>query len=342
MNFKSFPFIIPVFIPHAGCPHQCAFCNQYAITHQPIKKNLFLKNLRSITEEYLTYKKDKVRHVQIAFYGGNFLGLKKTLLKSLLSEAKKLTVEKKIDSIRFSTRPDTISEQLLDICKDYPVRTIEIGAQSMDDEVLLKSRRGHSSFATEKAVELVKKKNFELGVQMMTGLPCDDEAKAFYTGKQIAKLEPDFVRIYPTVILKNTLLERWFNKGEYKPFSLEKSVFIVKKLYLLFRSQKIKVIRMGLQSSTELDHGSVVIAGPYHPAFGHLVHSKIFFDLAISAIKKKVFPGGSVIIMVHPKSVSKMRGINNTNIKRLKDIFFLKKLRIIPNSSIAQDNIEVL
>ena len=237
------PFIIPVFLPHMGCPHRCAFCNQAAITHS--KQNKFpLERIDKYIDTFLNYSGKQRMPVQLAFYGGNFLGLKPDYIKSLLVTASQFVTAGRIDNIRFSTRPDTVDQQRLDLISDAPVLTVELGVQSMDDRVLALSKRGHKSSDTEKAVELLKKRGYEIGLQMMVGLPGDDKYKTFATGRRIAKLSPDFVRIYPAVVLENSLLAKWYRQGNYVPWSLGFCVSIVKELYLFFRKKNIPVIRM--------------------------------------------------------------------------------------------------
>lgn len=336
----SRPFIIPVFLPHQGCPQRCIFCNQIAITS--IKKNLpSTKRLRSWINEYIKYKGKQRHPVQIAFYGGNFLGLKTDDIMRLLHEAARFVKDGLIDSIRFSTRPDTIDIQRLDVIKQYPVATIELGVQSMDDQVLAAANRGHTALDTEKAVELLKAHKYEIGLQMMVGLPGDDETKSLATGRRMAGLGPDFVRIYPTAVLANSPLAALYRQGEYTPWPLERCVIIVKNLYLMFINNKIPVIRMGLQASGDLAEGSTILAGPYHPAFGHLVHSEIFLDRAAAAIKSEKSNHETITLKVHPRNISKMRGLNNQNIEILKRKFQIKHIRIIPDPALSKDRLVV-
>ena len=342
------PFIIPVFLPNLGCPHRCVFCNQAVITGA--KQNIpSPEQLQFQINKFLDYKGKYRNKVQISFYGGNFLGLKKSYIKSLLYEATKFVNTGKVESIRFSTRPDTIDNERLDTLKDFPVRTIELGVQSMDDSVLAMAKRGHTSSDTEKAVNLLKKRNYEIGLQMMVGLPGDDEIKALDTGRRIADLSPDFVRIYPAIVFEKTILASWYKKGSYTPLSLETCVSLVKKLYLYFGKNSIHVIRMGLQASEYLTKNSTILAGPYHPAFGHLVYSEIFLDMAASVLESKNLESKSreskkgscdkVIIKVHPQSISRMRGLKNRNIEILKTGFHIKSLKIIPDFSVKKDEI---
>ncbi|MDO9566855.1 MAG: radical SAM protein [Candidatus Desulfaltia sp.] len=330
------PFIIPVFLPNAGCPHQCAFCNQTAITGERQKK-ISSEKLNSYINEFINHKGPQRKKIQISFYGGNFLGLKKDYVCSLLDEASKFVRQGRVDSLRFSTRPDTIDKDRLVIIKDYPVSTIELGVQSMDDRVLAMARRGHTAVDTEKAVCLLKERNYEIGIQMMVGLPGDSDTGAFATGRRIAGLYPDFVRIYPTLVLDKSPLAGWYRKGEYTPLSLKKCVSLVKRLYLLFEEKNIIVIRMGLQASESLSKESTILAGPYHPAFGHLVFSEIFLDKALAAMELENPLRDRISIKVNPKNISRIRGLNNSNIEILKKRFNIKAIQIIPDLNLTEN-----
>jgi histone acetyltransferase (RNA polymerase elongator complex component) len=337
---KDTPFIIPIFLPNLGCPHQCAFCNQTSITGVT-SDTISPETLCFLINEFLEYKKTQRRSVQVSFYGGNFLGLKKDYIRILLDETTKFVKNKKVDSIRFSTRPDTISDKQLNIIKDYPVSTIEIGVQSMDNQVLAMAKRGHTALDTEKAAALLKQQNYDVGMQMMVGLPGDDENKSLFTAQRIASLSPDFVRIYPTVVLARSRLAVWYRKGEYTPWSLSRCVSLAKNLYLFFKSKKIPVIRMGLQASEDLAKDTTILSGPYHPAFGHMVHSEIFMDMAVSIMEAKNGSCDKITINVHPRSISKMRGLKNKNVESLKKKFQIKSLEIIPDLSLAEDKLTV-
>ncbi|MBW2563758.1 MAG: radical SAM protein [Deltaproteobacteria bacterium] len=337
---RNKPFIIPVFLPNIGCPHQCAFCNQSAITS--IKQKIpSPERLHKIVNNFLKYKGKDRDLVQIAFFGGNFLGLKAAHIKSLLYEASKFVTAGSVDSLRFSTRPDTINNETLDILSPFPVSTIELGVQSMDDHVLAMSKRGHTSADTKNAVRLLKERDYEIGLQMMVGLPGDDETKAQLTGRQLADMSPDFVRIYPTVVLSGSLLAKWYQNGKYAPMPLEQCIILVKNLYLMFRENDIKVIRMGLQASEDLEKGSEILAGPYHSAFGHLVFSRVFLDRATAILETEVSVRDEVCIKVHPRSISKMRGLKNRNVKTLKRKFNIKSIKVIPEPSLAENSLIV-
>ena len=337
---KNIPFVVPIFLPHGGCPNHCVYCNQMSITGAT-PGDLSGETLDSLVHRFLQFKGNRRQHIQVAFYGGNFLGLKKDTIKRLLDASTTLVEKGIIHSIRFSTRPDTINKELLDFIEEYPVSTIEIGVQSMDDQVLRMSKRGHTAEDTIKAVALLKSRTYDIGLQMMVGLPGDSDIKALTTAQRVVELSPSFARIYPTVVLSGSLLADWHQKGKYTPWSLGRCITIVKKIYLLFHSNNIPVIRMGLQASADLEKGSTIVAGPYHPAFGHLVHSAIFFDKAVKTLTSKKDLPDNVFINVHPDSIPKMRGLNNSNIDRLKEKFHIQSLHIIPNPTLAKDKLTV-
>jgi histone acetyltransferase (RNA polymerase elongator complex component) len=202
--------------------------------------------------------------------------------------------------------------------------------------VLDMAKRGHTALDTQKAVFRLKEVGYTIGLQMMVGLPKEDEADSLYTAYRISELEPDFVRIYPTIVLKNSLLARWYENGTYRPWSLKRSIAHVKTLYLFFKKKNIPVIRMGLQASEDLDSGDAVLTGPYHPAFGHMVYSQIFLDKATTILEKKKIFHEKVVLSVHPRSISKMKGMKNHNVDILKKRFQLQSLKIVPDPSLDE------
>ena len=247
-----------------------------------------------------------------------------------------------MDGIRFSTRPDTIDTERLDILENYPVATVELGVQSMDDQVLALAGRGHSASDTIRAVEALKERQLGVGLQMMVGLPGDSGAQALVTARKIADLGPDFVRIYPTVVVKNSRLAQWFKRGKYTPLSLEDAVTLVKKIYLIFKQEEIEVARMGLQATDDLEDGSTVLAGPHHPSFGHLVYSEIFYDQAVAEIESAGLVKDTLTILVNPRSISKMRGLNNSNIKKLKNQFRFDSIAVMPDLELGEDDLRLV
>ncbi len=337
---KNTPFIIPVFIPQAGCPHQCIYCDQSAITRTP-QTPLTPQSLKEAVFSFLPFRQPHRSPTQIAFYGGNFLGLEEKYLLSLLETTAEIIACNHADAIRFSTRPDTVTKEYLDLLSPFPVSTIELGVQSMKDPVLKRSNRGHTAADTTNAVALLKEKGYEIGLQMMTGLPKDDDAGAIETTERIIHLAPDFVRIYPTIVLKKSPLARMYQQGRYTPPDLDHCVELAADLYRRFTRRKIPVIRMGLQASDGFET-ETVLAGPYHPAFGHLVISRFFFHAAADLLEQKergeqeTRKETSITLKVHPSSIPRMRGHKNENIGRLKERFGLLEVRVISDDHLSQ------
>ena len=336
MQKRARPFIVPVFIPHAGCLHRCVFCDQIAITggRREIPSP---QELRSHIGTFLAHRAAWHGPAQIAFYGGNFLGLDPIRVRGLLRIANEFVADGRAESIRFSTRPDTIDPERLDALLEFPVTTVELGVQSMDDDVLALSARGHTTADTRRAVGLLQESGYAVGCQLMVGLPGDDRIRSCASAGRVAALQPDFVRIYPTVVLAGSLLARWYAQGVYRPLALEQGVDLVKELYLFFRRRNIAVIRMGLQAAADLVPGTTIVAGPYHPAFGHLVHAEVFRERAGEKIVTAT--GDSVTLAVHPHSLSRLRGLKNANIERLTEQFHLRKLHIIPDPTLDPEEV---
>lgn len=334
------PFIVPVFIPHAGCPHQCAFCNQTLIADRP-KDMPSEKDISADISRFLSYQQPHHDAPQISFYGGTFLGIGKKWILKFLGVAEGFVSRGEAASIRFSTRPDTITSEALDLIKAFSVKTIEIGIQSMDDAVLKRSLRGHTARDTRKAVGLLKKCGYDIGLQMMIGLPGQDDSSAQLTAQEIAGLQPDFVRIYPAIVLKNSRMEKWYREGTYEPLSLDMAVAQTKKLYGLFQDKQVPVIRMGLQASQGLDSDTAIVAGPYHPAFGHLIHAEVFYDKAAAVLAAESLPIHKTVLRVHPSSISKMRGLKNANIIRLKSNYQLDTIEVISDGSVSETDLFV-
>ncbi|BBO90204.1 elongator complex protein 3 [Desulfosarcina ovata] len=332
--------IIPLFIPHLGCPHQCVFCNQRTITgataHTPSTEQI-----RTEVKRFLRHAKKRYASVQISFFGGNFLGLAPHIMKQLLDAAVPFVQRGDVNSLRFSTRPDTVSHQTLDRIGDYPVSTVELGVQSMNDNVLRAVARGHQAADTVTAARLVKERGYQLGLQMMVGLPGDDNDGALATARRLVALKPDFIRIYPTLVLAGSPLADLWRHGRYQPMALDACVTLVKKLFLLFNRHQIPVVRMGLQASDGLADGRNLLAGPYHPAFGHLVHGEIVLDAIQSILADDCPANGHLSIVTHPKMVSRVQGLNKRNLRQLQERYPLSDVVIIQDENFAPNQIRV-
>ncbi len=262
--------IIPIFVPHKGCPHQCSFCNQKHITGQ--SDGTTPEKAEEIINTYLSTIDTKKHRAEIAFYGGSFTAIDIDYQNSLLEVANRY-LDKGVKGIRLSTRPDSINRQILDNLKSYGVTEIELGVQSMRDSVLKANERGHTAKDVEDAVSLIREYPFSLGLQQMTGLYQDTFSDDIYTAERIASIRPDFVRIYPTLVFNNTRLADYYREGLYKPHTLEEAVTLCKKLKAIYDAYGIKIIRLGLLMSEE-EAKNNYICGPYDPRFRELVEEK--------------------------------------------------------------------
>lgn len=321
--------IIPIFVPHRGCPHDCIFCNQKKITG--VSTEVTSEEARNIIEEYLpTIPKDA--SVEIAFFGGSFTAIDEKTQNELLSVAKEYVVKGLVSDIRMSTRPDCISLDILNRLKEYKTTIIELGVQSMDAKVLHDSARGHDIESVIKSSHLIKESGINLGLQMMVGLPSDTEEKCIETARKFIELNPFCVRIYPTLVVKDTGLETLLNGGEYKPFTLEECISIVKKLLVLFYVNNINVIRVGLQATEDIQLGKGIVDGPYHPAFRELVEGEMFKDyLHYLVIQNKTV--SNLEIKTNNKNISKVVGNKKSN-----KLFFKNELNI--NMKTKPENID--
>ena len=280
------------------------------------------------------------RPLQIAFYGGNFLGIPKDAMISLLDAAASLVSTDPLSGIRFSTRPDTISPERLAILANYPVRLVEVGIQSLNDEVLSASHRGHDAQTAVGAVERLKAAGHGVGIQLMVGLPGDRASTAIATSRQAAGLQPDAVRIYPTVVLKHSQLAVWTAQGRYRPWHLDNAVAVVADMVRVFARKRIPVIRMGLHADEGLQDTGTIVAGPYHPAFGHLVQSRLFRDALHRELTCRHPLPVSVTVGVHHRSRSRAGGLRNATVTELERAFSVK-LHFTSDDSLSENQLWV-
>ncbi|MEE0946267.1 MAG: radical SAM protein [Acutalibacteraceae bacterium] len=306
---------ISFFITHQGCPHRCSFCDQRSITGQTDLPTA--QTVTKTVEEALENHCLSGKNTEIAFFGGSFTAIDRNYMLSLLEAAYPFVKAKRVCGIRISTRPDAIDEEILEILKKYGVTSIELGAQSMSDEVLSLNKRGHSAEDVYKACSLIKSYGFSLGLQMMTGLYKATKESDRNTVQEFIKLSPDTVRIYPTVVLKHTALAGFVEKGEYVPFSLEETIEQCCEYYEDFSKNGINVIRMGLHHINEEDY----IAGPWHPAFSQLCMSQIILNKLIKEIRD--LPEGEYIINVNASDISTFIGQKRSNLVKLKAMGYI-------------------
>lgn len=314
--------IIPVFIPHLGCPHDCVFCNQ-----KRISGSLLPAGPEDIVRAVEGGLKQSAGRPQLAFYGGSFTAIDVPEQERLLGAAQPYLKRGELSSLRLSTRPDAIDDETLDRLARYGVSTIELGAQSMVDSVLKKSGRGHTSLDTEKAAKHIKSRGFQLILQMMTGLPGSSDELDIETAKRVISLKPDGVRIYPTVIIRDTALFDLWQAGKYREHTVEDAVRVCAEILPLFEKAGIPVIRLGLNPTDDLSGGDAA-GGAYHPALGELVRSRIMLKKA-EALLDRLHAGGTVTFAVAPSCVSQMIGQRRCNAEYLMEKYSLSAVKVV-------------
>ena len=335
-------YVIPIFVPHLGCPNDCVFCNQKSISGQA--KQVTAEDVKNTIEEYLKSFKQEDSYKEVAFFGGSFTGIDKSKQEELLQAAYEYIVDKKINGIRISTRPDYISKDILKMLKKYKVRTIELGVQSSNDYVLEKAGRGHTFEQVKKASKMIRWYGFELGHQMMIGLPESEKIDEINTAKDLIRLKPKIVRIYPVLVIKNTQLEKDYEIGEYQPLSLVQAVERCKEVVYLFNRKHIRVIRIGLQNTDEIadpsTSNSEVVAGPFHPAFRQLVESSMWYDSIVEQIKAYNVKVKEVQIQVNPEDVNNVIGHKKENLDKLSKTYDVE-LKVVGNENIKPGKSEM-
>ena len=316
-------YIIPIFVPHLGCPNNCIFCNQKKISGQT--KMVTTKDVRDTIEYYLENFKDDNRYVEVAFFGGSFTAIDKDIQEELLQAVQPYIINKKVNGIRISTRPDAIDKEILKMLKRYHVKTIELGVQSMNNYILSRCQRGHTVEDVKKASKLIRFHGFILGHQMMVGLPESTVQDEINTAKELIKLKPKIVRVYPVLVIKETQLAEEYEKGEYVPLTVTQAVERCKAIVALFNQKKINVIRIGLQNTEEISdpskESSQVVAGPFHPAFRQLVESSMWYDTIVNEIKKINTKVIEVKIIANEENINLIIGHKKENVLKLKGIY---------------------
>lgn len=316
-------YIIPIFVPHLGCPHNCIFCNQKKISGQT--KMVTAKDVENTIEFYLKNLKYEYKYVEVAFFGGSFTAIEKDKQEELLQTVQKYIANKKVNSIRISTRPDAIDKDILKMLKKYNVKTIELGVQSMNNYILNRCERGHTVEDVKRASKLIRWNGFILGHQMMVGLPESTKQDEINTAKEIIKLKPKIVRVYPVLVIKDTPLEEEYKRGEYVPLTVTQAVERCKEIVELFNQKDIRVIRIGLQNTEEIsdpsEEKSQVVAGPFHPAFRQLVESSMWYDSILNEIKKINTKVIQVKIIANAENINNIIGHKKENVLKLKEVY---------------------
>ncbi len=310
--------IIPIFIPHLGCPHKCVFCNQKKITGMITTTTV--ADIKDTIEFFLKFKKGKDR-VEVAFFGGTFTALPIKLQREFLDTIRPYIERGYIDYIRLSTRPDYITEEILSLLSMYNVKIIELGVQTLVDEILKNAKRGHTAEDVKRASKLIKDMGFLLGHQIMPGLPGDTDETIFYTVKESISMQPDIARIYPTLVIEETELYNMYKSGKYKPLALSDTIRIVALSYLYYNAFGVKIIRVGLQTTDYINEKNV-IAGPYHPNIGEMVKGRIFLWMMKYLLKKGMYSSKDLVTFyVNNRELSYAMGYKKSNFILLRKNF---------------------
>ena len=326
---------IALFIPHNGCSHQCSYCNQKSITGKTSQPGP--KEVEAALACALQTQMGGALHSELAFFGGSFTAIDEAYMCALLQAAYPYVKSGKIDGIRISTRPDAIDAQKLGLLKRYGVTSIELGAQSMDDDVLSRNQRGHTAQDVKNACEQIRRWGFSLGLQMMTGLFGSSPKTDWASAQKLLQCKPDTMRIYPTVVLKNTALEKQYRSGEYRPMGVQEAVLLCAALLDLFEENGISVIKVGLQDSPELKRD--VVAGAFHPAFRELCEAERYFIRVLKQIKEKNLSPQKLLVRVGAREISKAVGQKRRNVIKLKDMGY--HVRFVGDETLTGLQIEV-
>ena len=322
--------ILPIFIPHAGCPHQCVFCNQKTISGQ---RTAALDGAKKQINKWLEWIKPSIEN-EAAFYGGSFTGLEVELQKQLLALTDELIAKKIIGSVRLSTRPDYINTVELQLLQKHSVKLVELGVQSLDNKVLVAAERGHTSAQVDAAVQLLRQYGFKIGLQLMIGMPEQSFDSVKETAAKVIALKPDVARIYPLLVIKGTPLEKTYKDGGFAPLSIDEAVEQSAYLFNELENFGIKVIRIGLQPDEELCSPGNIVAGPFHPSMGELVKSRVLRNKLtpqIAALSK--LGAKAVEIHCHKAVESKLRGQKNCNFIYWTSIFDLDRIIVVHNDN---------
>ncbi|MCX8118845.1 MAG: radical SAM protein [Desulfobacterota bacterium] len=323
MRISLTPLILPIFLPHRGCPHRCLFCNQKAWAEAPLPPGM----VSDLIEAFLGRSSSLLegREKQVAFYGGSFTAMDKEDQLAYLRVVQPFLLSGQVHSIRLSTRPDALGQDALDRLEQYGVKTVELGVQSLSEKVLALSQRGHTVEDSIAAIRELKERGFEVGVHLMIGLPGDTCEGFLQSLDRVIELKPDFVRIHPTLVLRGSPLEAFYKRGAYVPLSLEEGIEWLKKGLLRLRKAGLPLARMGLQPTRELE--AHLLAGPYHPALHQLVESALFYDLSEHLLRVHL-KGSSPVFLCHPKDLTNLRGQRDENLRRLTGRFKLDQISI--------------
>lgn len=325
------PFVIPYFLAHQGCPHQCLFCNQQAITGEKFSDADIRGDITTAIEQWLAYRKQK-GPTHFAFYGGSFTCLPLEKQRLMLETVSPWINNGDIDLVRLSTRPDCIDQSTCKLLKEHGVGIVELGVQSLDDKVLRASRRGHDSKDCNGAVEVLKNSGFQVGVQLMPGLPEETRYSFMQTVQKAIALKPDFVRIYPVVVVRRSGLAEKYARNEYTPLTLSMAIVLTAWARRRFLDNDIRVVRMGLQPSESLQQN--VVAGPYHPAFGEMVMAREWFKRTRRILAEN--REKNIQLTISARDLSCFHGVNKANKLRFEELGLAKRLEVAVDKNLQR------
>lgn len=330
--------IVPIFLLNRGCRHRCVYCNTRQIAGKS-EEPLTADHLRRTVALYIGHGKTKTAPVELAFYGGNFTGMEEQEQVRLLDVTDTLIRDGLIHQVRIATRPDDLPPGTLDLLAKHQVGTIEIGAQSLMDDVLSLARRGHTAEDVRRAVRRAQERGFAVGIHLMAGLPGDNEEKFAKTVQETIALRPDMVRLHPTLVFQETPLAAMYLAGEYAPLTLSAAILLCKRPLMQFEKARIPLIRLGLQETELMKAPGSVLAGPFHPAFRSLVEAAIFLDMATRLLREGDVAGGKASFSVSPQDVSSFRGEKNGNILDLRKSFRLNDIAVHPDPALKRGSL---
>ncbi len=338
--FDEKPLIVPIFIPNQGCPHRCVFCDQEKITSQPSRpvSGQTVRDLLDLARSSSSFAGRK--HREIAFYGGTFASLPEPKIRELLGVVAPYLREGSFHSVRVSTRPDSLDEKKTALLRGLGVSTVELGAQSLDDEVLRRTRRGYRAEDTERTATLLKQQGFSVGIQLMPGLPGDSAERFSATVQKVIRIKPDMVRLYPVVVIRGTELAQWAESGKYQALTLREAVRICADSCLCLEEAGIPVIRIGLMTSASLREKGQVLDGPWHESFGHLVRSEIYHQ-RMEAFLPGLGEAKKITIRIPSRDISLLRGYRNEGVRRIEKKTKATIDGVLPDDSLASGSIAV-
>lgn len=316
--------VIPVFIPHRGCPHQCLFCNQNSITGQTVDHEHGVTEIEKTITTWLARTRGRDR-IQVAFYGGSFTCLPQEQQKEMLGAVQPFLHRGEVHCIRLSTRPDCLDADICRFLREHGVAIVEVGVQSLDDNVLQRSRRGHTAADCRRAVHYLHEAGFEVGIQLMPGLPGENGPSFFSGVRGVIDLAPAFVRLYPALVVNHSGLAEIYRLGDYRPLTMNRAVALCRRAKEMLTGAGIRVVRIGLQPSVSLEKD--LLAGPYHPAFGELVAARDWFR-RIRALFAGSPVGSRLTVRIAERDLSAFLGPKKMNIQRLAQLGMADRLLI--------------